>query len=482
MDKYLIFATNGILLPLSEIDKFHNSKVIELNKEDAERLVEQLNTKEGKERYYTMSLNDYSKMKMHHPPIEELDKWMLSLGEELRKDPKTKQDLDKLYEEHDNNINGLDLPKTVNSKEEYFEKAQEMLDAFARQVDRPAFNSQPDLKTEIEAICGKVKEALEFAISGDIKRLDTALQEVIQTHFFDDFIVSELDKSYAFRGLAPFEDLHSHGGKREYDKMNAHDIELFRARVSEEPITKQSEMVNLPYMLRDRARDMRFSAKEQICLYLGTTTYVCSKECQWDGNKDLYMSCFKPNEKGKKLRILNLVISEYLINGLGKNRDIQNKLLKIFPLVIATSFSIKKHTNDVRHDYLISQRLINILRDLKIDGVAYLSCRGESALQYPHGVNLAIPVYDICEEKQYGEICECFTITDPLAVNKIDDNVQIGSKSTLINDIYTEKNKFGDDNIMSRVTDNGKDIFYGNTPFSVWDNYLVNRQFTNFKE
>lgn len=483
MDKYLIFATNCMLTPLSITDKFYNSKVIVLSQKDAEQYVEQLNAENGEVSYYMMSLNDYyNKLNMSQPQIEELAKCSLSLGEELRNDPETKQFLDKIYEVHDNNINGLDLPKTVDSSEEYFEKAREMLDDFARQIDRPAFNLQQGLKNQINAICEKVKEALKYVASGEIDLLDEALCEVIQNHFFDGFIVSELDKSYAFRGLAPFEELHSHGIENKYAEMNNHDIEFFRARVSDKPIKNLGEMVHLPYDLRNKSSDMRFSSKGQVCLYLGTTTYNCAKECRWNGNQDLYVSCFKPNAKGKKLKILNLVISQYLIDGMRKKRDIQNKLLKVFPLVIVTSFSIKKNVKDVRHDYLISQRLIKILRNFEIDGVAYLSCQGESGLQYPHGVNLAIPINNFSKNKQYGEICECFSMTNPFRVNKLDDDIYVGLKSTFIIDTYTEKNEFGFDNIMSHVTYNGKDTFYGNTPFSKWDNYLTNQQFKDFKE
>ena len=430
-----------------------------------------------------MSLDNYRhKMEMHTHELEEFDKSTLSIGEELRNDPEIKEFLDKVYEEHNNNINGFNLPRQVNCSKEYFKAAQEMLDDFVRQIDSPAFNSQPGLKTEVERTCKQLKDALKCAQSYDIEQLDKVLQKAIQNRFNDDFFISELDKSYAFRGLAPFENMHSRGLGTNYDEMNTHDIEFFRARVSKDPITQRGEMVNLPYKLRSLSYDARFSSKDQVCLYLGATTYVCKKECQKDEKAnpdDLYMSCFKPNEKGKKLRILNLVVSDCLINGMAKNRDIQNKLLKSFPFVIVTSFRII-NPDAIRYEYLISQRLIKILRNLGIDGAAYLSCQGESALQYPHGVNLALPVYDICEEDQYGEICKCFSMTEPFQVNKL---LQIDNplKSTFINDIYTKKSaECG--NIMSNVTYDGKDIFYGDTLFSRWDDCLINKQFTDFKE
>lgn len=482
MDRYFIICLKEGFSPKSFIDNRHNTIVQDFSKEDAEQLVEELNAVDGKGSYYMLSIQQYFDRINSSPPIKELDKSSFNLGEELIKAPQIKQFLDKIYEANDNCINGLDLPKSVNNSDEYFKEAEEMLDSLANQIDKPAFNSQSGLKDELNAICQSVKKALKCAESGNIVGLDTALKDTIKAHFRDSFIVSGLDNNYAFRGLAPFKELHSFVRENKYDEMCKHDIEFFRARVSDEPITKQGEIVHLPYNLRNHSGNMRFSSKGQVCLYLEVTTFVCSEECQWKGKKDLYVSCFKPNEKGKKLKILNLTVSQYLINGISKNRDIQNKLLKIFPLVIATSFSINNPTNDIRHDYLISQRLISILNDLGIDGVAYLSCHGDSGLQYPHGVNLAIPVNDICNDKQYGDVCNYFSMTDPLAVNKLKDNISAGVKSTFINELYTEKDEFGFDDIISHVVENGEEVFYGKTSFSVWDNYLANQPFKDFIE
>lgn len=480
MDRYFIICLKDGFSPISFFDNRNNTIVKDFSKGDAEQLVEELNAVDGKGSYYLLSIQQYFDRINSSPQIKELDKSSFNLGEELHKDPQIKHILDKIYKAKDNYIGELDLPITVNSSEEYFKIAMEMIDKFADQIDKPAFNSQLGLKYEVDTICQSVKKALKCAESGNMVGLDAALKNTINDHFRDSFIVSELNNSYAFRGLAPFEDLHSRGNEDKYAEMNNYDIEFFRARVPNKHITKQGDILHLPYNYRNNASDARFSAKGQVCLYLGTTTFVCSEECQWDEKDDLYVSCFKPNEKGKKLKILNLAVSQYLINGMNNNRNIQNKLLKIFPLVIATSFSVKDPTDGIRYGYLISQRLISIINELGIDGVAYLSCQGDSGLQYPHGVNLAIPVNDINENKQYGKVCKCFSMTDPLAVNKLSDIISADLELTFINRFYTEKYEFGCDDIISNVFCNGKKVYYGNTLFSAWDNYLVNQQFKDF--
>ena len=99
-----------------------------------------------------------------------------------------------------------------------------------------------------------------------------------------------------------------------------------------------------------------------------------------NGSDNLYASVFVPNEKGKKFKILNLTISQALINGMGDvDRKLQNSMLKIFPLVIATSFSIKNDER-IKYQYLISQILMKVANENGIDGIAYLSMKASCIL------------------------------------------------------------------------------------------------------
>lgn len=140
----------------------------------------------------------------------------------------------------------------------------------------------------------------------------------------------------------------------------------------------------MPFSKRNLSKDLRFSVENEICLYLGVTSNVCFLECgceiENNTEKNIYLSAFKFSSKGKKLKILNLVISEPLINGIyQKNsgnpveRNLQNTLIEVFPLVIATSFTIEdKDENRKKYEYLLSQSIIRATKELDIDGVAYV--------------------------------------------------------------------------------------------------------------
>ena len=93
-----------------------------------------------------------------------------------------------------------------------------------------------------------------------------------------------------------------------------------------------------------------------------------------------------------------MTISQALINGIYHKRidnsEIKEKLqimmLKIFPLIIATSFSVSEKNREIKYEYLISQALMKVINEI---GIAYLSMKGKDEFQYPQGVNLALRYY-----------------------------------------------------------------------------------------
>lgn len=272
--------------------------------------------------------------------------------------------------------------------------------------------------------------------------------------------------------------------------MRNQELSFFRVRTKKEivknDISKLSHIVHLPYEMRGKASNMRFSRVGCPCLYLGTTTYVCCKECGWDvSNEEMFAASFIPNEQGKKLKILNLTISQALINGIYHKRidnsEIKEKLqimmLKIFPLVIATSFSVSEKNREIKYEYLISQALMKVINEIGIDGIAYLSMKGKDEFQYPQGVNLALPAWDITEEKQYSSICDAFSISLPIKFCQQD----AGAKKSYINSVYKKINRFGMENYISKADVDGREIYYGDTKYGKFDNYLVSQPLYKFQ-
>jgi len=505
-EKYLIFNRADPLTPIFQSDINFNSGWLELEKDKAIKFVNENNKKEGSEQFYFLSVFEHLKRIEKMMSEGEFNKCDEAIEDALNNSSeysKLRKELDAFYEERDEGINGFSLPAEAASNDDYKTKLKEMLDSFICNIDKPAFKLYGNLYEEVKSICKMVMDSLDLAVAGRNYESEAVLAELLSSYITHEFAVSELDKSYAFRGLAPFTKLHS-PNKEDYDLMLGGDISFFRGRPKNKTATCEistlKDICSLPYSKRHLSNDLRFSSKGNICLYLGTTSYVCSRECRWDeSSQDLYMAAFRFNEKGKKLKILNLVISELLINGIynrsidGKGsckQALRNAMIKLFPLVIATSFTIKTddevrkkcYGESEKFEYLLTQRLIKAIKLADIDGVAYLSRQGENDLQYPHGVNLAIPMSDVSENKEYSNLYEYFEMTQPISLNEdiLSPKMAVNEMS-YINKHYPEF-LYSCPDVLSQVHYQGENIFYGKTPFSKLDNYLINQKFEKFEE
>lgn len=499
MEQYLILNKNMPLTPLSVFDKNWNVQIIELSLEDAKRYVEEQNQKCGEDLFFYMEIKEWLKLRESPQVVELQDK----LHEEVAKlldCPEINEICKRICEETDKNINGFMIPFEADNNEDYEKKLKDELEGFIKEIDRPAFRKEGSLVDDVKVICKKVIEAFDAAKIGDIKKAEKIIEEILEEYKKFPFAVSELDKSYAFRGIAPFDDLQQKWvAKEEYETMMDGELNFFRARSMEKTKTIQTEdAINyLSYSKSGLAKDLRFSSKGKVCLYLGTTSYVCCKECRWNGEDNLYLASFKFNKKGKKLKILNLVVTQSLLNGTipmpGDTiyyRKLHNAMIRVFPLVIATMFTIKT-SDEVRkksygeknkYEYLLSQVLMNVLQKVEIDGVAYLSRQGKDDFQYPQMICLAIPINDISEDDEYGELINFFVMTPPVLYNGFSDDSTYERRS-YINEKYPNYVDYSwgqKENFNAKVEYNGEIVFYEDIPYSKFDDYLVNQEHKKF--
>lgn len=387
----------------------------------------------------------------------------------------------------DNNLNGFSLPIIVNTNNEYRKEVEQKLLEYVKYLERPAFVYERSTLECIKIECRLILKAIDHLIHGNENNAEKIIEQLLSLFIEDPFLISDLDKSYSFRGIAPFIDLRSVGYDEDYDKMMEMNLTFYRVRTRKvddnENITDIEHILHLPYNLKDKASSMRFSSAALPGLYLGTTTYVCSEECKWNGEDELYASVFIPNSEGKKLKILNMTISQALINGIynrthdGNNivrRKLQNAMLKMFPLVIATSFSVKIEEK-VKYQYLLSQALMRCASRIGIDGIAYLSMKGKDEFQYPQGVNLAIPATDISEKNLYSEKCKGFMISKPVMYCRQEGK----ERRSYINEVYKKQDEKGFESYISKLNMGGELKFYGDTSFGKFDDYLVSEVVRN---
>ncbi|QFJ53930.1 hypothetical protein [Pseudobutyrivibrio xylanivorans] len=341
---------------------------------------------------------------------------------------------------------------------------------------------------------GIIKNCISRYYAGDIATATKRIGSLLERIILDDkngFIKSDIDKNYCSRLCANYPFLNINLSSEQIKRMLDNELTFFRAR--KEYFTDYSEMYHIPLDKRDLVGTERFSVPGIPCLYLGTSVYDVWLEMGRPAYSDFNVSAIKLTEKGKKMQILNLVATPYLLLGLNSpigdennmdsNLSIIKSLLRIYPLVIATSIRNKSPRGKFRSDYIISHLIMLNLKKLGIDGVAYLSKRilsSEEDIVLPQMVNVAFPAFESSSvNEKYGEICEKIQITRPANYEEF-LSLELGSAECLNKNSYFAKTFDDNQNLYScvnRVKISGKDVVYQNTGFYRFENHLCEQKF-----
>lgn len=485
MEKYILYNTR-VSRPLFCFDKHHNGKMIigeydELlkiknimgNNKEIEIMLESQYYSEL-ERINNIKYDDDFDYDFNH---ELFDKF---LGEEL------KEIIEYDYESKDRNLNGFPSICKCRGEEDIevslWDRLNKYEDYFRNKL---AFNSDSILLSEINENIRIIKAAWKNYKKGNIEMAVNQIKKIISKIENDDFFVSELGKSYAIKQVAFFDDMNYNSSgnigieyKSIYERMKEHPVTLFRGRISEKCLNNRMDLLHRPYKRNEKIDRQRFTCNGMPALYLSSTSYACWLELN-KPNKDLYISSFVANDDAKKLRILNLVIIEELINGVfnpsldagSRKKELQDKMISFFPLVLATSYKyVDYHEN--QEEYIFPEIVMRCLKKFDIDGVAYLSKNLDHDLQFQIGVNIVIPIYkEHLEQGGYGRVCKMFSMSEPKKYSESQKELYEEYKNgSYIYDIYYAQGD-GYQPITNKEDGLKK---YGETIFASFDNYLVN--------
>lgn len=339
-------------------------------------------------------------------------------------------------------------------------------------------NTQDNIDLIIEALIlynnAKVADAKEF------------IKKIIYKYCNEPYIVASIDNNYAFRGMAP-ESIQpkQYKGNPIYKKMNEHPLSFFKGRVAVENIDRR-DMLHIPFDKRGLITTQRFSMSGVPCLYLSTTSLGCWLELNMPQLELFQISSYKiPDD----LKILNMCISQHTINGRASGGYVDEdeykatcSLIELFPLVCATSFQVLDMNRSFRSEYIISQLLMQVVNELDIDGVAYLSKKMEDYYAYPQAVNVAIlmnsdklPPYSEEKLDMYWQRSDEIKLTDPFISSEISQQSDNDLYKSYINEIYK------DHKVHNNVILAGNKLVYTDTDFSKFDEFLVREKHYKFK-
>ena len=403
----------------------------------------------------------------------------------------------------DNGI--IKLPYEIDSDSEYkkaFVKCMDKyiswaIDFLQRNEGFTKYLSEDEKDGIIKAIVtdgGIIKNCIKLYCSGDIVsaslRIKRLLSRIIEEDKGTGFIKSDLDKNYCSRMSANYPFLYGEEKKRYIERLLEHNLTFFRART--DYFLDYKEMYHIPLDKRDLVDTERFSVPGIPCFYMGSSIYDIWLEMGRPAYSDFNVSAIKLTESGKKLQILNLTANPYLLLGVnnisGNEDEIENNvslvraLLRIYPLVIATSIRNKSPRGKFRSDYIISHLIMMSIKDLGIDGVAYLSKRIENYGEdyaMPQLVNIALPAFEESKiNKKYGTICEKIEITRAANYEEF-LSLELGAgerndKASYFAKTFVEP---GYHNIANGIVVSGRYVDYHDTGFYRFENHVCSMKF-----
>lgn len=387
---------------------------------------------------------------------------------------------------------------------EYFQKYNEWMDNFITNELPLALSSsgrkdlQPNWdaeRTEIISIEEGILAAIDDYYSGQIFAAQSKVYGIMEKLISSDelnFLVSDIDRSYSTRLVAPFPDLHHPiiDNKNAYERMEKVPLSFFRGRT--EYVEDRAKMLHIPLNRRDKVTTQRFSVPGTPCLYLGTSSCNIWRELGRPSFDKFNVSTLRLKSLPERgiIKILNLTASLHFVLGLiaiPTQEVITEKTIKllllqlqIWPVVCATSFKVKKSAGFFHSEYIISHLIMLNLPRLGIDGVAYVSKQislEEETIALPLMLNIAIPVISTKLDCALGDICSKFEITDPINLQEF-QGIELEMESLIQQSYFCKAIRGNVDKADLVYAKRG--MTYRKTTFFRFDNFLCNQQFYSY--
>ena len=217
----------------------------------------------------------------------------------------------------------------------------------------------------------KILEAITCYYQANIEKCNTIIRNLIKDIGEEPFAVSTLKESYAFPGVRGTE------------------IQFFRCRTGNPSNAYEAkDMLHLPLKLRAKSGNYRFSIPGNPSLYLSNSSYGCWIETGFPSENVFYVS---PVLLDGEQKVFNLAVSIrdfHALNNFEANRV--HCWLKLYMLMVATSYRIKEKGRTFKSEYIISQSIMMACKRLGYDGVAYYSKRVYDEIFARCAINLAL--------------------------------------------------------------------------------------------
>lgn len=191
---------------------------------------------------------------------------------------------------------------------------------------------------------------------------------------------------------------------------------FIRIRTTVESLNKRREMFHVPFDKRQLITKQRYSIEGFPCLYLAGCAYTAWLELNRPQFDTIWASSFRPTKEIDLLDLsftvdyLEMHFKEYEINHL-------KSLLKLYLLVISTSYRVKFPSAYFHEEYIMSGLLLQwISTNKKFLGIRYLSTKLEyyDTNKLWCTSNIVVPPYEYDFKEKYNDYLKrLFVLTLP---------------------------------------------------------------------
>lgn len=285
----------------------------------------------------------------------------------------------------------INPPFESSDNDSYYDSLEKRLSSYIRYLRNSIFNERLDKEdfTEFISIKKDIMQVLNFYLSGQSGEAYKKLEEVL----------NNISNDWAKFGYS-------------LDKENA----FIRIRSTKERLNKRTDMFHVPFDKRHVITKQRYSIEGFPCLYLAGCAYTAWLELDMPEFGTIWASSFRPI---KKMKVLDLSYTlNYLENKINEFNTCDLKyLLRLYFIVIATSFRVKYPQASFHEEYIISGLLLQWIKiNSSFDGLRYLSTKLEyyDSNMFWCASNIVIPPKDYKNKEKYDTFLKkSFVLTLP---------------------------------------------------------------------
>lgn len=241
-----------------------------------------------------------------------------------------------------------------NKYETYWQELQYVLDSFLNLLKNAKYqggteNLYTTYQEEIEMTNNNIKKCVRYFLNGEINASYNSFNRRWNTLWKGNF-----DKTSTIFELAE-------------------STILYKLRKSEDKAFGRKDFFHVPFNLRGKIDNNRFSISGYPCLYLGRSIYTCWEELRRPKLSEISVAGFNVQ---KEIRLLDLRLKTNVKSSIAESNNIS-----LLPYILASSIRVHSEGDHFKPEYIIPQLLLhsviknkdNLLYDY--DGVIFTSTR-----------------------------------------------------------------------------------------------------------